>query len=574
MSDWLFPVSSQELYPCFQKAWRNTHRKILVFFPVMILNQLLTIMLPVSLGVLLEISFSYHSYRAQIFQTLPQNWVDSIPHFYIFFSSLLIIRTLTDWYSRYLRDSIGLETSNVLQQELFKQQLNIPLITYLDKGKGKYLLRWSSDLTSIQNWVSKGILQFFSDTVLFIGCILLISYWFPEMVYQIILSWLLCFLTIFLSGKYIFKKSSLKRNKRSRLLSYISQRLYTVEMIQVFNRQIPEYKRFNKLLEDNINSHKQYLLLRSFVYASTYFLFYGWVGYLLFEATFLPVEKKNLFIPATLVLLSLSPVFRRMFQTVVHWKNGNISLKKLEQVFKKGIDLNINRKQYSYQQGRLNIHNLKFKYPEKKNLFSNLSVDITGPGIYYIPMEPSTGKSTFIRLITGNLSISKNMIYWDRQDLNTLSPKSLRKRIAIVSNIYPISGRSVFEAISYSNHKDKKPIANNILQTIQSSLSTDQCLHIDDKVGEMGSMLSDMQKAILCYCRAFLTRKPILIIEKPWEYLNEETIEVIASKIISLREKHTIIFLDSSRSMSFYPSMLLDHITVIPPTSSVTTLSQ
>lgn len=545
-----------------------------MFFPVTILNQLLTIMLPVSLGILLEISFSYHSYRAQIFQILPAKWVNSIPHFYIFFASLIVIRTLTDWYSRYLRESIGLDISKVLQQGLFKHQLNIPLTTYLDKGKGKYLLRWSGDLTSIQNWISKGILQFVSDTILFLGCMILISFWFPEMIWQITFSWFICFIALLLTGKYIHEKSSKKRNNRARLLSHISQRLMAIEMIQVFNRQIPEYKRFDKILTTTTNAHKQYLLLRSFIYASTYFLFFVWMGYLLFEASFLPADQKNLFIPATLVLLSLAPVFRRIFLTIMYWKNGNISLKKLEQVFEKGLDQNINPKQYSYKYGHLLVKNLTFSHSGKKPLFSNLYIDIKGPGIFYIPMEPGTGKSTLVRLMTGNLPVSKNMIYWDQQDLHALAPKSLRKRIALVSNTYPIVGKTVFEAISYSIHKDKRPLADKILQTFQSALPIQQRLQLDDKIGEMGSMLSDLQKVTLSYCRAFLTHKPIMIIEKPWENLNEELRDVIIQQMISIKDKRTFILLDSLRSISLYPSVLLDHATAIPPISSVTTLSQ
>jgi len=71
-------------------------------------------------------------------------------------------------------------------------------------------------------------------------------------------------------------------------------------------------------------------------------------------------------------------------------------------------------------------------------------------------------------------------------------------------------------------------------------------LKLHDAIGDLGSVLTNGQKKILSYCRAFLTDKSWLIIDQPYRDLNENTIELLKSMINSLKEKKTIIIFDTN----------------------------
>ncbi len=567
MLKWMLPFDFSLLDSSFRQAWNRTKWDIIILFPVIVITQCYTILIPISLGLLIELSFSHNSFRTQIFRFLPDHWLSTSQKVFFFFLILLCLKFVFEWYSKYLRDSIGVEISKSLQQTLFTKQLQIPPNHYHDKGTGKYLLRWSGDLTSIQNWISKGILQFVSDSILFLVCMVLLIYWFEEIAWQIVISWVVSFTILLIHGKYLSKRSNHKRNKRSLLLSHVHQRLQGIEMIQVFNRQIPEYKRFEKKLVQSVDTQKKYLAIRSYIFAIAPFLFFMWLGYILYQASELSPEKKSMFVPAVLVLLSLSSVFRRMFRAIIHWKNGNISLRKLEKIMKKGENTDNQKARYRYKKGYLVVEKLTHQYPNGRVVLQNACVRIEGPGLYCIPLEPGKGKSTLIRLLTGGLPVSNQTIYWDKQDMCKLNIKSLRRKIVVVSSIYPLIGDNVFEAISYSRNKDNIPHAKKILNEFQKNLPREERLTLESKIGEMGIMLSDYQKALLKFCRAFLTEKPIIIIEKPWENLNEDVINIIIQKLSVLKNTSTIIILDTYKNISYLPNTNLNEFRIIPLTS-------
>jgi len=540
-----FPFTSYIFQAGIRPAWKSLRWKLAILFPTIVLSQIFTVLIPISLGKYFEIALDYTPYRSQLLNYLPSNWTDSIPHFFIFFGIVVLLKTLLDVCSRYYRDTVGLEVSRHLQRELFDKQVAMPVSEFGERGIGRYLLRWSGDLTSIQNWISKGIIQSMIDFILMSFCIGILISWFPQLTWDILLSWLVCWVILGLHGKFLYKRSTEKRNSRSVLLSHVSQRLRGIEQIQTFNREVPEKKRFQKLLNKSISKHQRYLGIRAYVWAIAPLLFYLWLGYFLYRMYALPIDSPTQVIPAVLLLISLAPVCRRMFRVVIYWKDGLISLRKLERILDMGPSPQPVHTKFSYLKGSLTIRNLSFSYPNELKVFSRLNLQIEGAGIYRVTLAPGEGKSTLVRLLTGMIPCKPGMIYWDDQDIQSISGASLRKHISVVSDIHPLLGKTVFEAISYSRKRAKRKAAANMLDALQAYLSQDKRLTLDTRIGEMGMKLCASQQKMLRYCRAFLTRKPILLIEKPWQDVCTQQQEIIWHKLEEMQTSRTIILLDA-----------------------------
>ena len=80
-----------------------------------------------------------------------------------------------------------------------------------------------------------------------------------------------------------------------------------------------------------------------------------------------------------------------------------------------------------------------------------------------------------------------------------------------------------------------------MLAKVQAALPESQKLLIDDPIGELGNKLTSSQKVLLQFARAFLTRKPILLLDEPFAHLDADNQAVIFKMLLKLRNRRNVI---------------------------------
>ncbi|MEL6277147.1 MAG: ABC transporter transmembrane domain-containing protein, partial [Bacteroidota bacterium] len=76
---------------------------------------------------------------------------------------LIVLRASIDFGRQCLRGRLGEQFTESLRCRLFDHQLLMHRQHYTEKGVGRYLLRFSGDLSSLQNLFTKGILRSLGD---------------------------------------------------------------------------------------------------------------------------------------------------------------------------------------------------------------------------------------------------------------------------------------------------------------------------------------------------------------------------------------------------------------------------
>lgn len=96
-------------------------------------------------------------------------------------------------------------------------------------------------------------------------------------------------------------------------------------------------------------------------------------------------------------------------------------------------EIDENKKIVTHLSGSVELCNITFSYDENSPvILDNLSLKID-PGQYVaIVGKTGCGKSTLMRILLGFEKPQKGAVYYDGRDLNTLDPKSLRRRIGSV----------------------------------------------------------------------------------------------------------------------------------------------
>lgn len=127
---------------------------------------ILTVFILVSIGKYYELVFDFTNYRSKIFDFLPFEATKDMLNFLCFFSILVTLKTLCLLGEKVdvgvLKEKLAFD----LRKRLFFAQFHLNLKTYEQKGIGKYLLRFSGYLVSIQSYLTKGVIRFRIDVLL------------------------------------------------------------------------------------------------------------------------------------------------------------------------------------------------------------------------------------------------------------------------------------------------------------------------------------------------------------------------------------------------------------------------
>ncbi|MEL6561771.1 MAG: ABC transporter ATP-binding protein, partial [Bacteroidota bacterium] len=435
-----------------------------------------------------------------------------------------------------------------LRNELFKAQLMMPMTIYEKKGIGKYLLRHSGDLKSIQNYLAKGLITFAVDVFLIL--LLLIALYLLHAPLVLVVVLFLPFLVglIFYLNKNLHDKSVVNRNNKSGLLSFVSASLNVIVSIKGFNRITPELnkyqKRSGKLLKSGLSYFRIKSLITAIIPGFTYLMLLGILYYVYTEKEAGNTLNAGAMLSAILLLITALPVFRRALRVNSIWELGNISFKKLLLLLNERADDDHALVDFKFKEGSVAIRDVAFDYDHHTVHLDDFTIKkgeitlITGP--------TGSGKTTLLKLFAGLYLPTKGEVLYDDQSTKDVNKKSLRKSVSFIPEDWPMHGKTVFDTISYSRKKEKREKAAEVLTKIQASFSEKNRLTLDTQIGEMGVKLCKGDRKLLAYGRALLSDKPILIIDEPFSGLDDASSALILDLINNMMPHKTIIVFDKA----------------------------
>ena len=511
---------------------------------------ILTLLIPVSLGRFYEFNFDFSSQRLQLLESIPFIRTENFINFLVFFLALVFIRFVLEYINKYVIAIIGESFAKDLREELFEHQLQINTSIYDEKGIGKYLLRYSGDLKSIQNYVTKGLFRFSQD--FFLITILLITIAYIDSILGLIVAVSIgvSILLLFFINNVLYIISVDRRNQRAAMLTFVNTRLRSILSIKVFNKYTPEEKKYIKRSDKLFAVGKRYQrvisLIQSFIPMITYLM----LALLMWYVYDLKANKDSSFdgtllLILILLIISFLPILRRTLRVSIIWKLGNISFEKLLNIFSLEAENDIPFENIDLSDKELILKNIFFDYPMSNNLiFENVNITIHPKKTTLILGESGTGKNTFINLLLKIYNPTQGNIHFGDDNYDDLAEKTIRKNIAVISNAYPLYGRTVYEAIAYNRKKEKEAKVIKLLKDLQQFEDENTILSLNDTIGDLGSQLTNGQKKILMYCRALLTNKPFLVINQPFSGLNHKTIDHFKNVINSIKGSKTVIIID------------------------------
>lgn len=206
----------------------------------------------------------------------------------------------------------------------------------------------------------------------------------------------------------------------------------------------------------------------------------------------------------------------------------------------------INNKSYATfsKSPSINFKDVCFSYNDKNNILNKVNIKIESGEIVALVGPSGEGKTTIIKLLLSLIDKTSGDISFinDRFSEN-LSPNHRE----IIS--YVPQGNTLFTGTIKSNILLGNPNASmkDIITTTKQAEAFDFITALKDgfntKIGEKGQGISEGQAQRISIARAFLKKKPILILDEATSSLDEETELKIINSVKSLSHKPTCIII-------------------------------
>ncbi len=192
-------------------------------------------------------------------------------------------------------------------------------------------------------------------------------------------------------------------------------------------------------------------------------------------------------------------------------------------------------------EGSIEFENVSFRYG-KEWVLRDIDLKIDPGTRLAIVGTSGGGKTTLVNLIPRFFDVNEGSVTIDGHDVRSVTQKSLRDQISIVSQDVVLFNESVRSNICYGMDGLGDEEINKALETAYASDFVQSLPDgIETIVGERGTRLSGGQRQRLSIARAILKDSPILILDEATSSLDTESEYLVSKALANLMKGRTTL---------------------------------
>ena len=429
-----------------------------------------------------------------------------------------------------------------IRTKLFSKIISFKMSYYNKSSVGRLVTRTVNDMETIASIFSQGLFMIVADLILMFSVlsVMLILSLKLSLIIFLVLPFILVATRLFqMAMKVAFNQV---RNEVANLNSFVQERLSGIKEIQIFNRQLIEYDNFKKINE----RHKQ-AWLKTVWYNSIFFPISEistsiTVGLIVWYAGFNNIAVENSISLGTIFLfIQLSQMlFRPLRQIADKFNTLQMGMVAANRVFKildtEEFVNDFGKIKSKSIKGNILFDKVNFGYDKDNIIIKNLSLEIKKGERIAIVGPTGSGKSTIIKLILRFFELNSGKINIDDVNIKDYSLKNLRSQISLVSQDIFLFADSIYNNISLFN----KEISDKDVEAAAKQIGILDFINnlpggFNYNVKERGVMLSEGQRQLISFLRAYVSNPKILILDEATSSIDsrtEQLIQYATNKII------------------------------------------
>ncbi len=432
-----------------------------------------------------------------------------------------------------------------LRNRLFKHLMSLSLDYYEGEKTGRIVARMTSDIDSLQELISQGLVLFVQNILLFVGSVVIIFI----LSWQLALGVLVLVPPVYFASRWFRQRSNKAylevRDRIATNMSTLQESLEGVRVVQAFGREGSFTRQFGDTNEaqfeanlETVRISAKYFPIVEFTGVAGTAMIIGYGGWLSAEGV-VTVGTVAAFV---LYLNSLFEPVQQLSQLYNTVQSAGAAMQKIFGVLDTkptvrerpgAVDLE--------RAGAIEVDDVTFAYLSDPVL-SDVSLSIAAGERIALVGPTGAGKSTLAKLIARFYDPGSGAIRVDGVDLRDATMQSLRARIVVV----PQEG-FVFAGTLYDNVRVGRPEATD--EEVEAALEALGLLErfrafpegLSTEVRERGSRLSAGERQLVSLARAALADPSILVLDEATSNLDPGTEAQVEAALERLMQGRTAV---------------------------------
>jgi len=458
---------------------------------------------------------------------------------------IFICRGIFTFLHEYLMRSASQKMVMSLRNRLYGHIMHMPVSYFGKNSSGSLISKVINDIGAVEAVVSLTLKDLLIEGATIIG-LASVAFW---------RSWDLALISLLvLPGAFYaasklgerLKKISRRAQKKISVITEILHESFTgVKIIKAFSMEPREQERFEDnnrdFYRENMRSVRvsEFVSLLMEVAAGLGIAFVIWYGSRrILEGT---LTIGDFFSFLTAVILLYTPA-RRLAKVNAGIQKAIAPLQRISEVLSIQTEADGNVELGGFKNEIL-FRDISFTYPSSRNkALDNINLRIKKGELIAIVGKSGGGKTTLVNMLPRFFTPDEGNIYIDGADISTLTFKSLRGLLGIVSQDVILFNTTILENIKYG-----KPGASrdDVIRAAKAAYADDFISEFPDGydaiIGERGLRLSGGQRQRLSIARALLKNPPIFILDEATSSLDTASEMIIQNALEKLMENRTTI---------------------------------
>jgi len=459
---------------------------------------------------------------------------------------LLLLEAIFQFVFMYAANWIGQSVIKDIREKLFEKMLSFRLKYFDETPIGALVTRTVSDIETIAEIFSQGILVIFSDLF---KIILIVSWMFSRNVMLSCIS-LAVFPVLIWATKYFqtAMKSAFEdeRSAISKLNTFVQEHISGMKIVQIFNREEAELDNFKE-----VNATFKQATIKAIWHFSIFLpiieimsalslgamVWYGGLDMILGGEVTLGLMMSFIL----LINMLFRPV-RHLADRINVLQRGIVAATRVFKILDTDESVNSNGNLILTEvKGAVSFKQVNFSYKEGEPVLRNINFEIEVGKTLALVGATGAGKSSIVNLLLRYYNIDSGTILLDGQDISKYQLKSLRTKLALVLQDVFLFSDSIYKNIVL----DKEiPLAE--VKVAAKAIGLEEFIEqlpggYNYNVRERGVMLSAGQRQLIAFLRAYVSNPSVLILDEATSSVDSQTEELIKKATEKLTHGRTSI---------------------------------
>lgn len=435
-----------------------------------------------------------------------------------------------------------------LRQAVFDSAIRLSLSFFSNERKGDLISRVTTDVQEIENSLGRAFSALFKELFTLIFYFVTLFAMSVKLTFFTLIVIPLSGIIIGTLAKKLKESASEVQQRLSNIISVLDETFGGIRVVKGFNAEKVIRRRFEEENQGYRHSLLRMVFRQELAPPMSEFMGVSVVaGILLYGGSMVLSDNFELsastFVTYIIIFSQVLRPAKEISNAISGIQRGVASGERIMRLIDMPLEVQDapNAQQFKQFNSAIEVKNLSFEYEKGVPVLQNISFSLKKGKTVALVGSSGGGKSTIADMIPRFYDPTDGQILIDGLDLRSITTKSLRDQMGIVTQESILFNDTIFNNIAFGTEATE----TEVIAAAKIANAHDFILEQPDSyqtiIGDRGTKLSGGQRQRLSIARAILKNPPILILDEATSALDTESEKLVQEALTNLMKNRTTL---------------------------------